>query len=221
MALTRELVQLDKRGRPEVDALQAQRKRFEKYTLVLFESNAVPLTYQFGIHFNKPGQKTATIMEYLKDEDFATHFKNFRNFFQKKTGIEWDKRLDNLAPPKTIEKATKKGLSKEGGESEAEDKRPFIYKAPERDQPRGAMPRGWSDLVQALWEKEERDKEVRLAKEAARMAKKSENEERALRERLERDRMVKELLREDEPCSDDGKSDGGWQPVQGDLDDSD
>lgn len=219
--LTREFVQLDKRGRPEVDALKAQRKRFEKYTLMLFESNAMPLTYQFGIHFNKPGQKTTTIMDYLKDEDFATQFKNFRNFFQKKTGIEWDKRLDNLAPPKTIEKATKKGLSKEEGETEAEDKRPFIYKAPERGQPRGVMPRGWIDPVQALLEKEEKDKQVRLAKEAARMAKEWKDEENAAIERAERDKRVRELLREDEPCSGDERSDDGWQPMHGDLDDSD
>lgn len=219
--LIREFVQLDKRGRSEVEALKAQRKRFEKYTLMLFESNAMPLTYQFGIHFNKPAQKTTTILEYLKDGDFATQFKNFRNFFQKKTGIEWDKRFDNLTPPKTIEKATKKGLPKEDGETEAEDKRPFIYKTPERDQPRGVMPRGWIDPVQALLEKEERDKQVRLAKEAARMAKELEDEENAARERAERDKRVRELLREDEPCSDDERSDGGWQPVHGDLDDSD
>ena len=142
----------------------------------------MPLTYQLGIHFNKPGQKTTTIMEYLKDVDFATQFMNFRNFFLKKTGVEWDKRLDNLTSPKSIEKATKKGLSKENGETEAYDKRPFIYKAPERDQPRGVMPRSWADPVQALLEKEERDKQVRLAKEAARMAKELKDEERAARE---------------------------------------
>ena len=214
-------MQLSNRGRPEVDARKAQRKRFEKYTLMIFESNAMPLTYQFGIHFNKPGQKRITIMEYLKDEDFATQFKNFTNFFHRKTGIQWDKRLDNLTPPKTIEKVTKKGLSKEDSEAETEDKRPFIYEAPGSDQPRGVMLRGWMDPVQALLEKEERNKQVRLAKEAARMAKELEDEENAARERTERDKRVRALLREDEPCSADEKSDGWWQPVHGDLDDSD
>ena len=146
--LTREFVQLDKRGRPDVDAWEAQRKIFEKYTLMLFESNAMPLTYQFGIYFNRPGRRTATIMEYLKSENFATQFKNFRDFFQEKTGLKWDQRRDNLTPPNIIEKATNKGLSKEHAKYEGEDKRPFIYKAPDRDQPRGVMPRGWIDPVQ-------------------------------------------------------------------------
>lgn len=69
-------------------------------------------------------------------------------------------------------------------------------------------------------EKEERNKQVRLAKEAAGVAKELEDEENAANERAERDKRVRELLREDEPCSDDERSDGGWQPVHGNLDDS-
>ena len=79
-----------------------------------------------------------------------------------------------------------------------EDKRPFIYKAPDRGQPRGVMPLGWIDTVQALLEKEERDKQVRLANEAAQMAKELEDEERAAKKRAGRDRRARELLREDE-----------------------
>ncbi|OBT93997.1 hypothetical protein VE01_07121 [Pseudogymnoascus verrucosus] len=102
-----------------------QKTRVEKYTLLLFESNASPYTYTVGIKFNRPGHATTYIKEYMVPSTFDVAFRQFRKFFKIKTGIEWDCRLD--------------------GPGAGEDA--FVYVPPGRGEPRGVMPKDWKEPV--------------------------------------------------------------------------
>ncbi|KFY87678.1 hypothetical protein V500_06837 [Pseudogymnoascus sp. VKM F-4518 (FW-2643)] len=97
--------------------------RVEKYTLLLFESNAAPYTYMVGAKYNRPGAATTYIKEYMIPSTFDVSFKQFHKFFKLKTGIEWDCRLDKL---------------KSGEDS-------FVYMPPPKDTPRGVLPMGWME----------------------------------------------------------------------------
>ncbi|OBT80678.1 hypothetical protein VF21_00380 [Pseudogymnoascus sp. 05NY08] len=102
-----------------------QKTRVEKYTLLLFESNALPSTYTVGAKFNRPGFATTYIKEYMVPSTFDVAFRQFRKFFKIKTGIEWDCRFDGV---------------REGEEA-------FVYMPPARGEPRGVMPKDWREPV--------------------------------------------------------------------------
>ncbi|ELR10209.1 hypothetical protein VC83_02993 [Pseudogymnoascus destructans] len=97
--------------------------RVEKYTLLLFESNASPYTYTVGAKFNRPGAATTYIKEYMVPSTFDVAFRQFRKFFRIKAGIDWDCRLDGVR----------------GGEEA------FVYVPPVRGEPRGVMPKDWKE----------------------------------------------------------------------------
>ena len=178
---------------------------YEKFTMLLFESNATPHTYMTGIRYNRPGKPTSFIFDYLIPSEFARAFKNWKAFFRLKSGIPWDKRLDGLVV-ESLEAATGKGLK--GEETLADEKAPFIYTPPSRELPRGAMPANWVDPVE---EKLRREKE----REAERRRREMEVRERRLREEEEKLRVFKmeaeRLEREMRENAPDSQSEG--EPV--------
>ena len=201
---------LDKRGRERIVPEGTVKKWVEEYTLMLFESNAAPLTYKVGAKFIKTGQKLVHYLEYIADGDFSTKFKEFKYFFQQKTGVPWDKRFDGVVV-KSLEKASKHGLSKDEGQTEAEDKPIFVYTPPHHDQPRGEMPKGWKDKVQLALEKEEKKRAIRLKEAEEAEEREIEEEEKAEGKRQEELELLEKMVREDEEVSQD--SDVGWNSV--------
>lgn len=210
---------VDKRNRekPAPEGKVGQ-KRIAKWTLKLFESNAKPVTYKFGATYHKPGQKNMHYTDNLDDADFCVKFKQFKQFFQKKTGINWDKRLDGIIV-RSLENATKEGLFKDQGRTEADDKPVFKYTPPHSDQPHGEMPKDWKDHTKFLLEKEERAREKRLKKKEELRKREIEEEERLERELQKRQEEYAEMAREDEDESQ--PSDCGWDSVGESAEDDD
>lgn len=206
-----EPAKVDMRGREKrAPEGMVDQKRIEKWTLKLFESNAKPVIYKFGATYHKPGQKNMHYTEYLDDADFCVKFKQFKQFFQKKTGINWDKRLDGITV-KSLEKAINKGLSKDQGQTKADDKPVFKYTPPHPDQPHGEMPKSWKDHTKLLLEKEERAREKRLKKREELRKRELEEEERVERKLQKKQEEYAKMAREDEDESQ--PSDCGWDSM--------
>ncbi len=185
---------------------------FEKYTVILFESNAIPYSYMVGVRFNRPGMATKYLGHLLVPSMFDKAFKSFKAFFRSKTGIPWDKRLDNIKL-ESLENAV--GERGEGEETIAADKRPFIYIPPNADSPRGEMPDGWEDPV---------EKALRREKEKA-QARKEEREHKERLEEAARHRKTMELRRmaaEDAAVEEDSEDGyGGLAPSDDEMSQSD
>ncbi|TAQ84637.1 hypothetical protein B7494_g7041 [Chlorociboria aeruginascens] len=105
----------------------------EKYTLYLFESIAKPPTFMFGAKLSSKGKPTAYHRTECRPKLFSAAFKDFRDFFKGRTGIDWDQRLDGLK-------------EKENG---------FKYTPPGRGRPVGSLPLGWTPPGQSNIETEE------------------------------------------------------------------
>ncbi|KKY24146.1 putative brct domain-containing protein [Phaeomoniella chlamydospora] len=65
----------------------------------IVESDALPPTYGLLIQYHKYGSKPGTDLLCPLGSNFDIVFKQFRWFFKKKTGIEWEKRAENLRGP--------------------------------------------------------------------------------------------------------------------------
>jgi hypothetical protein len=101
---------------------------------------------------------------------FDVAFRNFKNFFKKKTGIDWDQRLDGLNPgdrekADSAEDGNIKKETTEGGKAEEDDRQMFVYIPPLKDKPRGVMPLGWRDPEEIKAEEEKLAEAAREAEE--------------------------------------------------------
>jgi len=101
---------------------------------------------------------------------FDVVFGNFKNFFKKKTGIDWDKRLDGLKPGdgEKARSAEDGNIKKEvtgGGKAEEDDRQMFVYIPPPKGKPRGVMPLGWRDPEEIKAEEEKLAETAREAEE--------------------------------------------------------
>ncbi|KAH6673136.1 hypothetical protein B0J14DRAFT_667985, partial [Halenospora varia] len=94
----------------------------ERFTLFLFESHALPATYMTGAKFSRSHRPLAYYRDTCIPKDFPSAFADFKHFFQLKTGIEWDARLEpvNTKAPE-----------------------PFTYKPPVLGRPVGVLPWGY------------------------------------------------------------------------------
>ncbi|KAE9366098.1 hypothetical protein N431DRAFT_419130 [Stipitochalara longipes BDJ] len=73
------------------------RVQVEKYTCYLFESNAGPPShFMFGAMLSRSHRKPSYVHEHCKPTNFAEAFYWFKHFFNKKTGIYWDQRLEGI-----------------------------------------------------------------------------------------------------------------------------
>jgi hypothetical protein len=81
-----------------------------------------------GAKYQKGGEKAKLHREMCFPKEFHNAFVDFKKLFKKKTGIEWDQRLDGLH---TAEEA-------------------FKYTPPDGGKPRGVLPAGWTS---PKWEK--------------------------------------------------------------------
>jgi hypothetical protein len=79
-----------------------------------------------GAKYQKGGEKARFHREMCFPKEFYNAFVDFKRLFKKKTGIEWDQRLDGLH---TTEEA-------------------FKYTPPDGGKPQGVMPAGWTALKQ-------------------------------------------------------------------------
>lgn len=163
---------------------------YERFRLMMFESNAGPYTYMTGIKYTRPGKPTAYIRNYLSPSEFCEAFNAFKRVFKQKTGIPWDKRLDGITVT-SLEAAAGKDTSEE---TIAIDKIPFIYSPPARDLPRGDMPHNWKDPIEEAKKKEEAKRLASEMKIRAKNAKRAEAELKKLKA-LEEDaeRMAKQI----------------------------
>ncbi|RDL41230.1 uncharacterized protein BP5553_01209 [Venustampulla echinocandica] len=92
----------------------------ERYTMILFESHTKPSHYMFGAKYNRSSCKTSYYRDECRPKIFYDAFRDFKTFFTKKTGVEWDMRLEKIKNP---------GL--------------FIYTPPALGLPVGEFPSGY------------------------------------------------------------------------------
>ncbi|KAI9742237.1 MAG: hypothetical protein M1818_004137 [Claussenomyces sp. TS43310] len=70
--------------------------KIDKFTIYLFESNALPRLYKVGAKYTTKGKATQWLGEGYFDKPFFDAFKEFKALFKEKTGDEWDGRCDGL-----------------------------------------------------------------------------------------------------------------------------
>ncbi|KAG4035166.1 hypothetical protein MFRU_002g05100 [Monilinia fructicola] len=68
----------------------------QKYTVYLFASNAQPSTYMAGAKLTTAYQSPSYIRDECHPKTFEEAFKDFKQIFKSKTGIEWDDRYEPL-----------------------------------------------------------------------------------------------------------------------------
>ncbi len=73
----------------------------ERYLLHLYESNAKPSLYYFAAkHYRKKGDSHSQVFRPSSTPRLLDiELTHFEDFFYKKTGVKWDKRLVTTAPP--------------------------------------------------------------------------------------------------------------------------
>ncbi|ESZ91905.1 hypothetical protein SBOR_7699 [Sclerotinia borealis F-4128] len=68
----------------------------QKYTVYLFASNAQPSTYMAGAKLTSAYQSPSYLRDECHPKIFEEAFKDFKQIFKSKTGIEWDDRYEPL-----------------------------------------------------------------------------------------------------------------------------
>lgn len=89
----------------------------------LFETNAFPYLYKWGARLNDGKKKAAFHRDgCLIQMHFDKAFEGFRDFYRKKTGVNWDERCDGIV---------------------IDDETKFRYSPPDDGKPVGMLPPGW------------------------------------------------------------------------------
>ncbi|KAK4668830.1 uncharacterized protein QC764_710915 [Podospora pseudoanserina] len=140
-------VEMDIEAEPETPTKTTRVDRGEKYTLTLYESLAQPPLYFFCAKYSK--SSTDTFPKYYRPSEtpqlFWTEYTHFIEFFHKKTGVEWRKRLLFCGEGKSGAGSKRKGKGKEedngeAGEGEGVEKGWFTYSPPGGGKPVGWVP---------------------------------------------------------------------------------
>ncbi|KAK0748856.1 hypothetical protein B0T21DRAFT_421241 [Apiosordaria backusii] len=113
--------EIDSEPHPELETpTKTKTDRGEKYTLTLYESTAKPPLYFFCAKYSK--SSTDTLPKYYRPSEtpqlFWTEYTHFVEFFQKKTGVEWRKRLLFCGPGKEAPQGKRKGKEREVDDGE-------------------------------------------------------------------------------------------------------
>lgn len=143
--------------------------KWEKYTLYvrtllsssahslmitqLFESHAIPHVFMVGAKFSRIHKKPSLWRNYCHPMTFCEAFKHFQHFFQEKTGVHWDMRLEPLPDKRKLvalplpKKRGRKGAQEEVLAVQAPvmsiaDMR-FRYTRPPFGRPVGLLPYGY------------------------------------------------------------------------------
>lgn len=122
-------------------------------TTQLFESHALPHVYMVGAKFSRIHKKPSLWRNYCHPMTFCDASKHFQRFFQEKTGVHWDMRLEPHPDKRKLlalpvpKKRGKKGAQEEVLEVRApvmsiEDMR-FRYTRPPFGRPVGLLPHGY------------------------------------------------------------------------------
>ncbi|KAI9792733.1 MAG: hypothetical protein M1816_001832 [Peltula sp. TS41687] len=138
--------------------------RNERYNLKMYESHPVPHMYATTVKFTRVGGGgSRTLMP--PPAYFGDAYREFRRFFKKKTGFEWDERLDPRKN-KIVRSGEGSGAGSipggfpgrdslfaepirgyggvlSGGIDNPEEDRQFVYIPPRMGQPSGLLPPNW------------------------------------------------------------------------------
>ncbi|KAK0670607.1 hypothetical protein QBC41DRAFT_345333 [Cercophora samala] len=143
-----EEVELDTEAEPETPTKAARVDRGEKYTLTLYESLAQPPLYFFCAKYSKSIHDS--LPKYYRPSEtpqlFWTEYTHFIEFFHKKTGVEWRKRLLLCGEGKPGPGMKRKGKEKEvddGEAGEGVEKGWFKYTPPGGGKPVGWVPEAY------------------------------------------------------------------------------
>ncbi|KAK4196135.1 hypothetical protein QBC40DRAFT_314102 [Triangularia verruculosa] len=135
--------EVEEEAEPETPTKVARTDRGEKYTLTLYESIAKPPLYFFCAKYSK--SSTDTLPKYYRPSEtpqlFWTEYTHFIEFFHKKTGVEWRKRLLFCGEGKPPVGGKRKGKEREAGDGEGAEglERGWFRYCP----PTGGKPVGW------------------------------------------------------------------------------
>lgn len=193
------------------------KKLFERFRLMMFESNAAPYTYMVGIKYNRPGKATSYVRDFLSPAEFFKAFGHWKKFFKTKTGISWDKRLNGIVVESLEHPDGQDRLEATGTDATiATDKIPFIYIPPPRDQPRGQMPITWRDPeVEAERKAAEKKRQIEEKRRIA-DAKRQEEEMERLKVYQKELETIARMMKEDQPYT----GSDGEQPMDFDDDET-
>ncbi|KAK4174002.1 hypothetical protein QBC36DRAFT_358500 [Triangularia setosa] len=138
-------VEMNTEVEPKTPTKAARTDRGEKYTVTLYESIATPPLYFFCAKYSK--SSTDTLPKYYRPSEtpqlFWTEYTHFIEFFHKKTGVEWQKRLlfcGEGKAPVGIKRKGKERKVDDGEGVEGLERGWFKYTSPTGGKPVGWVP---------------------------------------------------------------------------------